>query len=144
VTTTRDIDAAKDRIVDSLTTARDASAAALEEIVPAIASAVEAARDASGPLYAEAAHRASNAMSALRDSDAATSISESRAASVLTRKSRPRRRWPIVVAGLGVGAAVLTFAKRRQSESALIDVTEAAPSSHNAASPHVADTATTD
>jgi hypothetical protein len=108
VTTTHDIGNAKERIVDSLTTARDASAAALDEIVPAIATAFEAARDASGPLYAEATNRAGNA------------------ASALTGKTRThRRRWPIVAAGLAVGAAILTIMKRRDGHVGLIDVTEA-------------------
>lgn len=75
VTSTRDIDTAKDRLVDSLSSARDATRAAVRnDIAPAVASAVDAAREAAGPAYAEAANRAAEAVSAVRTSDAAKSL----------------------------------------------------------------------
>jgi hypothetical protein len=124
VTTTRDIDAAKDRLVDSLSTARDVAVTTMrDDIAPAVAAAVEAARDASGPMYAEAASRAGDAVNALRGSDAVKAVQAK-----ATGKHR-RRRWPIVAAVVGIGAAATTIIKRRTSGPVLIDVTDPVPAS---------------
>jgi hypothetical protein len=95
---TRDLDVAKDRLVDSLSTARDATITAVrEDIAPAVAAAVGAAKEASGPVRAEAATRASDAVKALRGSEAAKVLratgSEAAKAvrdSDLTKKARKR------------------------------------------------------
>jgi hypothetical protein len=69
VTSSRDLDVAKDRLVDSLSVARDATRTAVkDDIAPAVVAAVGAAREASGPIAAEAASRASEAVTALRGS----------------------------------------------------------------------------
>jgi hypothetical protein len=118
---TRDIDAAKDRLVDSLSSARDVAVTAVrDDIAPAVAAAVEAARDATGPIYAEAASRAGDAMTALRSSDVAQSV-----ASKAGRKKR--RRWPIVAAVLGAGAAAATILKSRSKRPDAIDITDTSP-----------------
>jgi hypothetical protein len=90
VTTTLDIDidAAKDRLVDSLTTARDAGAAAL---------------------------------------------------SSRTHRRTRRKRWPILVAGLGLAAAIVTFLKQRERQAALIDISQARPASHDTPTADVAE-----
>jgi hypothetical protein len=127
VHTTRDIDVAKDRLVDSLTSARDVAVSAVrDDIAPAVAAAVDAALDASGPMYAEAASRAGDAVSALRGSDAAKAISESSAAKAISgRRRTKRRRWPIVAAIVAVGVGAAAIAKRRAAEPTLVDVTDA-------------------
>jgi hypothetical protein len=85
VTSTRDLDVAKDRLVDSLSVARDATrTAVVEDIAPAVVAAVGAAREASGPMYAEAASRASDAVSALRGSEAANRASDAAKALLAT------------------------------------------------------------
>jgi hypothetical protein len=143
VTNTRDIDAAKERLVDSLSSARDIALTAVrEDIAPAVAAAVEAARDASGPAYAEAASRAGDAMSALRGSDAVQSLRDSGSGGVkalrdsdtvqalAARASRPRakrRRWPIMAALVAAGVAGAAVLKRRGDGPTLIDVTDAPP-----------------
>lgn len=123
---TRDIDAAKDRLVDSLSSARDVAVTAVrDDIAPAVAAAVEAAREASGPVYAEAASRAGDAMSALRGSDAAHAVRNSDAVKILQGKTRAkRRRWPIVAAFVAVGATAATIVKQRARSADLIDLTE--------------------
>lgn len=85
MTSTRDLDVAKDRLVDSLSVARDATrTAVVEDIAPAVVAAVGAAREASGPMYAEAASRASDAVSALRGSEAANRASDAAKALLAT------------------------------------------------------------
>jgi hypothetical protein len=127
MTTTVDLDAAKDRLVDSLSSAREVTKAAVrDEIAPAVAAAVGAAREASGPAYAEAASRASDAVSALRGSevvaratDAATTLRNSDAAKKFGRKKRSRsKRVPVAVAIIGGGAAAFSVLKRRNAAPA--------------------------
>lgn len=80
MSTTIDLDSARDRLVDSLSSARDVTRTAVkEDIAPAVVAAVGAAREASGPAYAEAASRASDAVSALRgtSSDVAKNLRSS-------------------------------------------------------------------
>jgi hypothetical protein len=92
VSKTRDIDVAKDRLVDSLSVARDATKTAVrDEIAPAVVAAVGAAREASGPMYAEAASRASDAVTALRGSDAAARASDA-AKTILTSDAASRAK----------------------------------------------------
>jgi hypothetical protein len=77
VTSNLDLDVAKDRLVDSLSTAKDVTVTAVKaDIAPAVVAAVGAAREASGPAYAEAASRASDAAKALRGSEAAARASD--------------------------------------------------------------------
>lgn len=128
MTTTRDIDAAKDRLVDSLSSARDVAVTAVrDDIAPAVAAAVEAARDASGPVYAEAASRAGDAVSALRGSDAVKAMRNNDTVKSLQAKAigKRRRRWPIIAAVIGIGAAGAAMMKRRSQ--ATIDLTEPMP-----------------
>jgi hypothetical protein len=126
VGTNRDIDAAKDRLVESLSSARDVTvAAAREDIAPAVAAAVEATIDAAAPIYNEAASLATDAVNSLRDSGAVNSVLNSDTVqSLITTKARRRRRWPFVLAGLGTGTAVFVIIKRRTSPDELIDLTE--------------------
>jgi hypothetical protein len=85
VTSNLDLDLAKDRLVDSLSTAREVTVTAVkEDIAPAVAAAVGAAREASGPAYAEATSRAADAVSALRGSDAAAKASDAAKALLAT------------------------------------------------------------
>jgi hypothetical protein len=143
VTTTRDIDAAKDRLVDSLSIARDAAVTTMrDDIAPAVAAAVEAARDASGPMYAEAASRAGDAVNALRGSDAVKAVRNSDAVKTVQAKAgrTRRRRWPIVAVVIGIGAAAATIIKQRTNGPTLIDVTDPVPASRfDAADAPVAD-----
>jgi hypothetical protein len=115
VTTAADLDAAKDRLVDSLSSARDVTrAAVLNDIAPAVSAAVAATRDASAPVYAEAASRTADAVSALRGSDAAKAIRNSDTVKSLRNKRRPtRRRWPLAAGLVGLGVAGAAVVKRR-------------------------------
>jgi hypothetical protein len=128
--TTHDIDAAKDRLVDSLSSARDVTVSAVrEDIAPAVVAAVGAAREASGPIIAEAASRTGDAVNALRGSDAADAL-RSRGADAAKAwrdsgvgtsvasslgQSKPRRRWPILAVVAGVGAGAVAFARQRRT-----------------------------
>lgn len=145
VTSTRDLDVAKDRLVDSLSVARDTTRAAVrEDIAPAVAAAVGAAREASGPMYSEAASRASDAVSALRgsSSEAANAIRKSDVANkVLTsdlakavanndkvnkavdkalrrERRKGRKRWTVTAVLIAAGVAAGTLAKRRKQAPA--------------------------
>jgi hypothetical protein len=144
MTATPDLDAATDRLVDSLTSARDVARSAIrDDIAPAIAAAVDAARDASGPVYAEATSRAGDAVSALRGSDAAKALGNTRAGKAIADKTgHRRRRWPKVAAVIGLAAAAATVISRRiASRPTLIDVTESRPATAN---DEAADLSTTD
>jgi hypothetical protein len=143
VGTNRDNDAAKERLVESLSSARDTTMTSVrEDIAPAVAAVVEAAIDASGPLYAEAASRAGDAVNAVRSSDTVNSVLNSdRVQSVIATKADKHRRWPFLLAGVGAGAAVFTIVRRRNSRDELIDLTESspAPSYDEASDPSAAD-----
>lgn len=129
MTTNRDIDAAKDRLVESLNSARDVTITSVrEDIGPAVAAAVEAALEASGPAYAEAASRAGGAVNAIRASDTVNAIRNSDTAQAVQEKARKHgRRWPIAAAIIGVGATAFTVAKRRNRRNTLIDLTDPDP-----------------
>jgi hypothetical protein len=125
-TTTRDIDVAKERLVDTLSSARDATRTAVrDDIAPAVVAAVGAAREASAPVYAEAASRATDAVKALRGSDAAQSVRssgpgkavEKAAAKALKRQARSKRRGKRLklIAVLGGGVAAVAVVKRSKS-----------------------------
>jgi hypothetical protein len=143
VGTNRDNDAAKERLVDSLSHARGVTAASVrEDIAPAVAAVVEAAIDASAPLYAEAASRAGDAANALRASDAVNSVLNSDKVQLLvaSKAESRRRRWPFLLVGVGAGAAAFTIVKRRNSRDELIDLTEVPAASYDdATDPSAAD-----
>jgi hypothetical protein len=140
--TTPDIDAAKDRLVDSLSSARDVTVTAVrDDIAPAVVAAVGAAREASGPIIAEAASRTGDAVNALRGSDAADALRSrgadaakawrdsgvgSSVASSLGRTER-RRRWPVVAVVAGVGAAAVAFARQRRTTAGAYSAPSAVP-----------------
>jgi hypothetical protein len=111
VTTSPDIDAAKDRLTDSLSNAREVTIAAVtEDIAPAVSAAVDAAREMSGPAYAEVASLASDVADAMLHSGPVEAL-----------RSRPkprRRRWPFIAGGLAIGATVATVVRRRAHRGA--------------------------
>jgi hypothetical protein len=131
VSSTPDLDVAKERLADSLSTAREATRTAVkDDIAPAVAAAVTAAREASAPIRAEAASRAIEAAAAIRGSD--LSKKAARHGSDLSKKARkhaerlarrqqkPQRGKKIgIVAGvLAVGAGAWALIKRRSTPDA--------------------------
>jgi acyl-CoA synthetase (AMP-forming)/AMP-acid ligase II len=129
VTTSRDIDVAKERLVDSLSTARDATRTAVrDDIAPAVVAAVGAAREAAAPVYAETASRATDAVKALRGSDAAQTVRsssagkavEKAAAKALKRKVKSDNRGKRLkfLAIFGGGVAAFAVIKRRSKPAA--------------------------
>lgn len=140
MTSSRDVDVAKDRLVDSLSVARDATRTAVkDDIAPAVVAAVGAAREASGPLAAEAASRASDAVSALRGTgseaakalrqsdvaakirktDVAKAVRDSDAVNKALRRDRRtgRNRWTMTALLVAAGVVAGTLAKRRKQAS---------------------------
>jgi hypothetical protein len=122
VSNTTELDAAKDHLAETLTTARDVTkTAVVEEIAPAVVAVVGAAREASGPLQAEAANRAGGAITALRGSDAMAVVTdtlssiEQNVTDRLNSTDAPhhRRRWPIVVTVVGAGATAVAVVRMR-------------------------------
>jgi hypothetical protein len=122
VSNTAELDAAKDHLAETLSTARDVTkTAVVEEIAPAVVAVVGAARDASGPLQAEAVSRAGDAITALRGSEAMATVNDTLASigeNVTERmngngSTHHRRRWPVVVTVLGAGAAAFAVIRTR-------------------------------
>lgn len=111
MTTSPDTAAAKDRLTDSLSNAREVTITAVTEtIAPAVSAAIGSARETSGPAYAEVASRAS---------DVADAMLNSGPVQALRTKPKPhRRRWPIVAGALAIGATAITVVKRRAHQSA--------------------------
>jgi hypothetical protein len=121
VNSVRDIDVTKGRLSDSVSSARDVTAATLrDDVAPVVIAAVEAARELSRPAYEDATARAADAMSSFRDSDAILRLSG--------KNTRSRSRWPFVFAAVVVGAAGFAIVKRRSAGSGETDVTESADS----------------
>jgi hypothetical protein len=105
VNSVRDIDISKERLGDSMTTARDATAATLrDDVAPAVIAAVEAARELTRPAYEEAVTRLSG------------------------KQVRSRSRWPYALAFLGLGAAAIAVVKLRAAHSVEAEVSEPVPS----------------
>jgi hypothetical protein len=124
VSNTAELEAAKENLAETLSTARDVTkTAVVEEIAPAVVAVVGAAREASGPLQAEAATRAGDAIAALRGSDAMAAVNDTLASigeNVADRlnasgsdAAHHRRRWPIVVTVVGAGAATYAVIRTR-------------------------------
>jgi hypothetical protein len=98
------LDVARERVVPAITSAASTAADRVSPIVesarqrirddvaPAIVSAVDQARDATAPARAEAGARAGHALSALKGV-------------APLAPAPPKRRWPIALAGLAIGAA---------------------------------------
>jgi hypothetical protein len=138
--TSPDLDAAKDRLVDSLSSARDVTVTAVrEDIAPAVVAAVGAAREASGPVIAEAASRTSDAAKAVRDNETVAKTLRKQGKAVrkqgkavrkqadalrhqgaarLDRPAKRGKRLPFLLAALGAGGAAFSLAKRRKAAAA--------------------------
>jgi len=125
VSNTAELDAAKDRLAETLSTARDVTkTAVVEEIAPAVVAVVGAAREASGPLQAEAVNRAGDAITALRGSDAMAAVNDTLSSlgenvaeklngSMTADSAHHRRRWPVVVTVVGASAAAFAVVRTR-------------------------------
>lgn len=117
MTRTRERDAAKDRLVQAVGAAREATVSVVrDEIAPAVMAAVESAHEASGPMYAEAASRVGDAVDAIRGSDAVTDVMKtvrsSEPAKALGRRRQSKRRWPLLILAVAGGAAAFSVVKR--------------------------------
>jgi len=134
MTRTRERDAAKDRLVEAVGAAREATVTAVrDEIVPAVMAAVESAQEASGPMYAEAASRAGDAVDALRGSDVVKDVMKtvrsSEAAKTLGRRRQSKRRWPLLILAVASGVAAFSVVKRKSAPNGWGALAEPGPMS---------------
>jgi hypothetical protein len=124
------IDNAKDRLTETLSSAKDVTVVAVrDDIIPAVAAVALAAKDAATPAYAEAQYRAGNAVSALKGSDAAQALLASSAAGAFRTKKRRRPSKKVVFISLiSVGGATYGILRKRRAPDADIYATATMPS----------------
>jgi hypothetical protein len=106
----------KERLVESLTSARDVTKVAVrDDILPAVAAVALAAKDAAVPAYNEAHQRAGNAVIALKGSDAAAALlAASAAGAEQVKRSRLRltKKRVFFLSMFGAGTTYIIMRKR--------------------------------